>query len=162
MIGERTTAMMDTTIEVPKTGDAGDGLLQLVSFTVGDEEYGVDILKVREINKMLTLTRVPNLPDYVEGVINLRGQVLPVVDLRRRFGVEAKEHDKHTRIVVMELKDRIVGFVVDGVKEVLRIPRSVTEPPPGDFGGGTGEYITAIGKLEDRLLMLLDLECLVA
>jgi purine-binding chemotaxis protein CheW len=133
-------------------------LLQLVSFSIGGEEFGVDILKVQEINRMPDVTHVPSAPEYVEGVINLRGRVIPIIDLRRRFGMERKEHDKNTRIVVVELGGRIVGFIVDAVQEVLRIPRSVTEPPPSLVAGVRGEYITAVGKLEDRLLILLDLE----
>ena len=133
-------------------------LIQLVSFTIGDEEFGVDILKVQEINRMLSVTRVPNSPEYIDGVINLRGKVIPIIDLRRRFRMERKEHDKNTRIVVVELGGKVVGFVVDAVSEVLRIPKSVTEPPPPIVAGVDAEYITAVGKLEDRLLILLDLE----
>jgi purine-binding chemotaxis protein CheW len=137
-------------------------LLQLVSFNIGEEEFGVDILKVQEINRMLDVTRVPNAPEYVDGVINLRGKVIPIIDLRRRFGMERKEHDKNTRIVVVELSGKVVGFVVDAVSEVLRIPKSVTEPPPPIVAGVEAEYITAVGKLEDRLLILLELEKVLA
>jgi purine-binding chemotaxis protein CheW len=118
----------------------------------------VDILQVQEINRMLDVTRVPNAPEFIDGVINLRGKVIPIINLRRRFGMERKERDKNTRIVVVELSGKVVGFVVDAVQEVLRVPRSVTEPPPSLVGGLKAEYITAVGKLEDRLLILLDLE----
>lgn len=145
--------------EVKESGQtAPDELLQLVSFKIGDEEFGVDILKVQEINRMLDITRVPNAPPYVVGVINLRGKVIPVVELRQRFGMDSKVHDKNTRIIVMELSGKIIGFVVDAVSEVLRIPRSVTEPPPSIAASGNADYITAVGKLEDRLLTLLDLD----
>jgi purine-binding chemotaxis protein CheW len=133
-------------------------ILQLVSFTLGDEEFGVDILKVQEINRMVAITRVPNTAEYVEGVINLRGKVIPIIDMRKRFGIKSKEDDKNTRIVVIELSGKVVGFVVDSVSEVLRIPRSITEPPPPIIAGIEADYITAVGKLEDRLLILLDLE----
>lgn len=133
-------------------------MFQLVSFTLGAEEFGVDILRVQEINRMVTVTSVPNSPSFVDGVINLRGKVIPIIDLRTRFGMPRKEHDKNTRIVVIELKNNIVGFVVDAVSEVLRIPRSVCEPPPAIVSGIHADYITAVGKLEDRLLILLDLE----
>ncbi len=146
-------------IDVHQRGNGtGEELLQLVSFNIGDEEFGVDILQVQEINRMLEVTRVPNAPEYVDGVINLRGKVIPIIDLRRRFGMERKPHDKNTRIVVVELSKQVVGFVVDAVQEVLRIPKSVTEPPPSIAGGVHEEYITAVGKLEDRLLILLDLQ----
>jgi purine-binding chemotaxis protein CheW len=135
----------------------GDEVLQLVSFTIGQEEFGVDILRVQEINRMVEVTRVPNSPEFISGVINLRGKVIPIVDLRKRFGFEQKEKDKNTRIIVVELNGSILGFIVDAVKEVLRIPKSVTEPPPAVVAGIGSEYITAVGKLEDRLLILLDI-----
>lgn len=141
-----------------KNEGPSDELLQLVSFTLGDEEFGVDILKVQEINRMVTVTSVPNAPVFVDGVINLRGKVIPIVDLRARFGMTRKEHDKNTRIIVVELDGKVIGFVVDAVSEVLRIPRSVTEPPPSMVSGVNTDYIVAVGKLEDRLLILLDLE----
>jgi purine-binding chemotaxis protein CheW len=151
--------MTETTTDIKgATQGKSEELIQLVSFNIGEEEFGVDILKVQEINRMLDVTRVPNAPEYVDGVINLRGKVIPIIDLRRRFGMERKEKDKNTRIVVVELSGKIVGFVVDAVSEVLRIPKSVTEPPPPIVAGIDADYITAVGKLEDRLLILLDLE----
>ena len=132
-------------------------LLQLVSFKVGDAEFGVDILRVQEINKMMELTTVPNTPSFIEGVVNLRGRIIPVLNLRSRLGLETKEYDSETRIIVVELNDKTIGFIVDEVKEVLRIPKSITEPPPDVVSGVNSAYITAIGKLEDRLLILLDL-----
>ncbi len=142
-----------------KTDTSGSDLLQLVSFTIGEEEYGVDILCVQEINRMLNVTQVPNSPEYVDGVINLRGKVIPVIALRTRFGMPRIERTKDTRIVVVELIGKTVGFVVDGVSEVLRIPRSVTEPPPSTVMQNVkSEFITSVAKLEDRLLILIDLE----
>ncbi|HVN49371.1 MAG TPA: chemotaxis protein CheW [Bacteroidota bacterium] len=135
-------------------------LLQLVSFKIGDEEFGVDILKVQEIIRMLEITQVPNTPPYVDGVINLRGKVIPIVDLRSRFGMERRDHDRNSRIVVVELNGKIIGFVVDSVNEVLRIPKNVTEPPPALVADIDTKYIKAVGKLDDRLLILLDLEML--
>ncbi|MFP4528281.1 MAG: chemotaxis protein CheW [Candidatus Kapaibacterium sp.] len=134
-----------------------DDLLQLVSFNIGEEEFGVDILRVQEINRMVDVTRVPNAPDYVVGVINLRGKVIPIIDLRRRLGMPPKEYDKDTRIVVIEIDGKVIGFIVDSVNEVIRIKSEITEPPPPMVAGIDSEYITAIGKLEDRLLILLDL-----
>jgi purine-binding chemotaxis protein CheW len=133
-------------------------LLQLVSFKISNEEFGIDILSVQEINRMLQITKVPNTPDFIEGVINLRGRIIPVIDLRVKLGMERKEHSKDTRIVVVEIKNKTIGFIVDEVSEVLRIPKSITEAPPEMIGGVNSEYIISIGKLEDRLLILLDLE----
>lgn len=138
--------------------DAQDDILQLVSFNIGEEEFGVDILKVQEIIRLVEITRVPNAPDFVEGVINLRGKVIPVIDLRKRLGLSSIAANSDTRIVVVEIDTKIIGFLVDCVNEVLRISKSITEPPPAIIAGIDADYITAIGKLEDRILILLDLE----
>ncbi len=137
-------------------------LLQLVTFSIAEEEFGVDILKVQEIIRTMEITKVPRAPEFVEGVINLRGKVIPILDLRRRFGLVSREHDKHTRIIVIEINNMIVGFVVDSVSEVLRIPASTVEPPPPVVAGLESEYISGVGKLEDRLLILLDLDSLLS
>ena len=137
--------------------DGTDELLQLVSFKVGEAEFGVDILRVKEINKMLELTIVPNTPEFVVGVVNLRGRIIPILNLRTRLGLPVKEYDLETRIIVVEMEDKTIGFIVDEVKEVLRIPKNITEPPPDIVSGVDSDYITAIGKMEDRLLILLDL-----
>jgi len=134
-----------------------DKLLQLVSFKIGSEEFGVDILKVQEINRMVEITKVPQAPHYVEGVINLRGKVIPIVDLRKRFNLELKEYDKNTRIVVVNIGGNIMGLVVDSVSEVLRLPSSTIEPAPEIVTGINSEYIKGVAKLEDRLLIFLDL-----
>jgi purine-binding chemotaxis protein CheW len=138
-------------------GEAGTGLLQLVGFQVGSEEFGVDILKVQEIIRMQELTRVPNLPGFVEGIINLRGKVIPVIGMRRCFGLEAYDADKRSRIVVVEVSGAILGFGVDAVSEVLRIPKDTIQPPPR-LGKTEREYICGVGKLENRLLLLVDLD----
>ncbi|WP_031385823.1 chemotaxis protein CheW [Desulfonatronum thiodismutans] len=137
-------------------------LLQLVTFHIGEEEFGVEILKVQEIIRMMGITRVPKAPDFVEGVINLRGKVIPIIDLRTRFGMAAQDHDKHTRIIVIEINSVIIGFVVDSVSEVLRIPADTVEPPPPIISGIESEYIRGVGKLADRLLILLDLDSLLS
>jgi len=135
-----------------------EDLLQLVSFNIDNEEFGIDILKVEEIIRVISITKIPNAPDFIEGVINLRGKVIPVIDLRTRLNKIRKAHDNNTRVIVVEVSGKTVGFLVDSVKEVLRIPKNITEPPPSLVSGVNSEYITAIGKLEDRLLILLDLE----
>jgi len=144
--------------EIVQTKNESNELLQLVSFKISNEEFGVDILCVQEINRMLQITKMPNTPEFIEGVINLRGRVIPVLDLRIKLGMPRKEHDKNTRIIVVELKGKTIGFIVDEVSEVLRIPKSITEAPPEMVGGVNSDFITSIGKLEDRLLILLDLE----
>jgi len=138
-------------------GSASTDELQLVSFNVGNEEFGVDILKVQEINRMVEITRVPQAPHYVEGVINLRGKVIPIVDLRKRFNLEFKEPDKDTRIVVVDIDGNITGMIVDSVSEVLRLRASMIEPPPDIVTGINSECVKGVAKLEDRLLIFLDL-----
>lgn len=135
----------------------GEKLLQLVSFKIGSEEYGIDILKVLEINRMPQITKVPQAPHYVDGVINLRGKVIPIINTRRKFNLDEKEHDKDTRIVVVDINGEVIGLVVDSVNEVLRIPNSIVEPPPNVAVTAGADYITGVARLEDRLLILLDL-----
>ena len=139
---------------------AGGNVLQLVSFKVGNEEFGLEILKVQEIIRLRELTRVPNMPDFVDGVINLRGKVIPVIGLRRRMGIAAGEADKRTRIVVAEVNGRVLGFVVDEVSEVLRISADTVEPAP-KLGQVEREYVQGIGKIDERLLILIDLNPLI-
>ena len=147
-----------------KTGDAGKSrneLLQLVSFHVGGEEFGLEILKVQEIIRPQHLTRVPNSPEFIEGVINLRGKVIPVVGLRSRFGLERRDSDNQTRIVVVEVSGTVIGFVVDSVSEVLRISSDAVEPPPR-LGKVEREYVSGVGKLDNRLLIILDVDRLMS
>lgn len=137
---------------------ANETIYQLVSFVVENEEFGVDILKVQEIIRTVEITRVPKSPAFVEGVINLRGKIVPVIDLRKRFGIEKKAYDNETRIIVVELTDKVVGFLVDMVKEVIRVEKSVIEPPPELTMNVNANYITGVAKLQDSLLILLDLD----
>jgi purine-binding chemotaxis protein CheW len=130
---------------------------QVVSFKLGPEEYGVDIAQVQEINRMVAVTNVPRAPVFMEGVINLRGQLIPIIDLRTRFGMPRAEHTKNTRIVVTEIGGKRVGMVVDSVSEVLRLPLDAIEPAPDMITGVDTEYIRGVGKIDDRLIILLDL-----
>lgn len=132
---------------------------QLVTFNLDAEEFAVDILKVQEIIRMVEITKVPKMPHYMEGVINLRGKVISVVNLRKRFNKAPAEETKDTRIVVVNFNGTTVGLLVDSVSEVLRVSENVVEPPPPVMEGGMEtEYIKSVGRLEDRLLILLDLE----
>lgn len=140
-----------------KKGDSQE-LLELVSFNVGNEEFGVDISYVQEIIRMMQITKVPNAPEFVEGVINLRGRVIAVINLRYKLGLSKIDYDKNTRIIVVEVKGNTVGFIVDAVSEVLRIPANITEAPPEIVSGIDSDFIKSVGKLEDKLLILIDLE----
>ncbi len=131
-------------------------IFQVVSFDIGPEEYAVDILEVQEIIRMVEITPVPKAPYFVEGVINLRGKVIPIIDLRLRFGLSAAERTKETRIVVVDVSRVILGLVVDSVSEVLRVPSHLIESPPNGKQGGA-EFHKGVGRIEGRLLIMLDL-----
>ncbi|MDD5347189.1 MAG: chemotaxis protein CheW [Candidatus Omnitrophica bacterium] len=131
---------------------------QLVVFTLGDEEFGVDISQVREIVRIVQITYLPKAPVFIEGVVNLRGQVLPVIDLSKRLGVGSKERSEATRIIVVEVGENTVGMIVDSVSEVLRLSNDCVEDVPSLVETEVPEhYIRGVGKLKDRLLVLLDL-----
>lgn len=148
---------MSSVAEAVMVESHSENLLQLVSFNLGKEEFAVDILKIQEINRMVEITKVPKSPEFVEGVINLRGKVIPIIDLRKRFNLPGSDISKQTRIVVVDIDNKVVGLVVDAVSEVLRLPASTVEPTPPIVAGIDSEYINGVGKLEDRLLILLDL-----
>lgn len=131
---------------------------QLVVFDLSSEAYGVDIGAVREIIRLQDITKVPRTPEFVEGVINLRGKVIPVVDLRKRFGLPVEEESKENRIVVVDIGAQDIGVVVDAVTEVLRIATESVEPPASVITTADSEYLLGIAKLDSRLIILLDLE----
>lgn len=143
-----------------KTATKGSDILQLVTFKLGDEQFAVDILKVQEINRMKAVTKMPNSPYHVEGVVNLRGKVIPIVNLRKKIGLAEKEYDEHSRIMIMDIQGVTVGLIVDAVDEVLRIPASIVEPSPTVNMGISADLIRGIAKLEDRLIVLIDLKSL--
>ena len=131
---------------------------QLVVFGLANEQYGVDIASVREIITMQRITKVPKTPEFVEGIINLRGKVIPVIDLRKRFHLGGHQEDKDTRIVVVDILGNTIGMVVDNVSEVLRISSDIVEPPSPVIVGIDSEYIQGVAKLDERLIILLDLD----
>ncbi len=152
------TTNAETDIHTPDSAAADCDRLQLVTFDVGGEEFAVDILAVQEINRMMQITCVPQSPDEVEGVINLRGRIIPVIDLRKRFNMASREHGNESRIIVVDVNDHTVGFIVDRVHEVLRIDSSIVEAAPSIVTSIDSDYIQGVGKLEDRLLILINLE----
>lgn len=132
--------------------------VQLVGFRIGRELFGVPIALVHEIVRMMDITAVPEAPEYVEGVINLRGCILPIIDLRKRFHEAAIVPDKKNRILVTELAGRAVGLVVDAASEVLKVPRGDIEPPPQVLQEAELSYVTGVAKWNNRLIILVDLE----
>lgn len=135
-------------------------IIQLVGFRIGDEEFGVNILKVQEIIRLPVITPIPNAPRFIQGVINLRGKIIPVIDLRKRLKIrdqQEKEHDRKTRILIVEMDTHVTGFIVDSVSEVMKISTRNIEPTPHLVASSIGaEYIKGVIKLPNRLIILLD------
>lgn len=131
---------------------------KVIVFQLGDEEYGIPVGQVRSIEKVLHMTRVPSTPPFVKGVINLRGVVTPIIDLRIRFGLEKMDYHDGTRIIIVADNQLEVGFVVDAANDVIDIPVDAIEPPPDVVGVIETDYISGVAKLDKRLLILLNLD----
>ncbi len=137
---------------------SGEQEIQLVIFRLGVEEYGVPITQVQEINLLSKPTKIPNSPVFLEGVINLRGRIIPVVDLKKRFALDHTKYTKDARIMIVEVNESVIGVIVDEVLEVLRLPAGSIEPPPPVIAGITAAYLDGVGKLDDRLFILLNMD----
>jgi len=133
-------------------------VLQFVGFRLGDEDYAIAITKIQEIILMKPITRLPQAPDFIEGLINLRGSVIPIVSLRKRFGQPAREFDEETRTIVVNVHDKTVGCIVDGVTRVMRINRDQIQPSPLGTAVGSCRYVSGLARLDERLLIMLDVE----
>ena len=131
--------------------------IQLVGFRIGKETFGVPINLVHEIVRLPEITAVPDAPDYIEGVINLRGKIVSIVDLRKRFGESQIEASRKNRILVAEIDRKMVGLIVDAASEVIRLPETEIEAPPEVFQESEVKYVTGVGKLHGRLVILVDL-----
>jgi purine-binding chemotaxis protein CheW len=132
--------------------------VQIVGFRIGRETFGLPISVVREIIRVPAITAVPNLPDHIEGVINLRGRIIPVIDLPKRFGVNRNEPSAKNRIVVVEVNGRSIGLIVDSASEVLRVAQAEIEQPRDVFPESGIDFVAGVGKLKQRLVILLDLQ----
>lgn len=151
--------MNDSALVALDMSNESNQLAQLVSFLLSDEEYGVEVLRVREIIRMPPITKMPNTPHYVEGIINLRGKVIPIISMRKRFGLPEVEYTAHTRIMVMDVSGGLTGFIVDGVSEVIRVRSSEIQPPPPMVSGNLDqEFIMGVFNHADRLLIIMDAE----
>jgi len=136
-------------------------IVQLVGFVVGDEEFAVPILSIQEIIKPIEWTRVPFVPDYVLGVFNLRGNVLPLIDLRKKFGASSDEIDENTRFIVMKIKGEDVAFVIDRLTSAIRIPKKDILPPPDTYNN-EDDIIEGVGRLNDgRIITILKVDNLI-
>ena len=131
---------------------------QLISFTVGAEEYGLELLRVKEVIRMRQITWLPKAPSCVKGIINLRGDIIPVIDLRDRLGLESQEQTAMTRVIVVEVEGRLVGMVVDSASQVVRVPSDQFDPPPPMAGMATHGFITGVAKMDGKLIITIDAE----
>lgn len=132
-------------------------IVQLVSFVLGDAEYGVNILNVYEIQKVHQIAHLPNSPDFIKGILNLRGDVIPIVDLRIRFGLEESEVTDLSRIIVIDTNGKKIGLLVDNVRKVVRIPEANVSPPSDIITDLSEEFIQGIGRLPDNLIIILNM-----
>jgi len=131
---------------------------EYLAFTLGDEEYGIDILKVQEIRGYDAVTRIANAPPFIKGVINLRGHIVPIVDMRIKFDLEKVRYDAFTVVIILNIADRVVGIVVDGVSDVLTLAPGQVRPAP-EFGAAFDtEYLVGLGAIEQRMLILIDID----
>lgn len=131
---------------------------EFLTFTLGAEEYGVDILKVQEIRRYDTVTRIPDTPDFIKGVVNLRGTIVPVIDLRQKLKFERADYDAFTVMIILNIARRVVGMVVDSVSDVMQLSAEQIRPAP-EFGASVDtRFITGLGAIDDRMLILVDIE----
>jgi purine-binding chemotaxis protein CheW len=135
-----------------------NSISQLVGFRLDDEDYAIAITKIQEIILMKPITRIPQVPDFIEGLINLRGSVIPIINLRKRFGLPSRNVDDETRTIVVNIHDKTVGCIVDAVTQVMRISRDQIQPPPLAVLAVAHQYIAGLARLEDRLLIILDID----
>ncbi|MCW2481316.1 chemotaxis protein CheW [Candidatus Symbiopectobacterium sp. NZEC135] len=135
---------------------------EFLIFTLGDEEYGVDILKVQEIRGYDQVTRIANTPSFIKGVTNLRGVIVPIIDLRIKFAQQEVDYDDNTVVIVLNLSQRVVGIVVDGVSDVLSLTADQIRPAPEFAVTLSTEYLTGLGSLGERMLILVDIEKLLS
>ena len=134
--------------------------IQIVTFILDDQEFGLNILEVQEINKLTTVTKIPNSAGYIEGIINLRNKIIPIINLKKRMQFDNVDNinDKTARIIVVNINETIVGFIVDSVSEVLRISQETVEPLPDLINNVKSEYVKGVIRYNDRLLILIDLK----
>ena len=140
---------------------ADEKIFEMVGFKLGNEEFMVDINKIREIIMKTDITYVPRIPPYFEGVINLRGNIVPIINMRKKLGMKSEKFTKDSRILIMEVNDMLVGFIVDKITKVILIPERNIEPTPVTFGGMASEFIYGVGRHENRIIGWVNIEKLV-
>ncbi|NLP46380.1 MAG: chemotaxis protein CheW [Epulopiscium sp.] len=153
------------TSKLKKKEYRGGGIVmvrQQVIFNLDQEEYGLDIMKVHGIEKYQPIVKIPNTPNYIEGIINLRGDIHPIYNLRKRFNLASKPVDDNTKIIIVNSNDMMVGFIVDSVTEIIQMEEEQIEAPPKLITGINRQYIDGVAKLEDRMVILLDIDLILS
>ena len=153
-----------STVQNTKPGDgANEGAgSEFLAFTLGSEEYGIDILKVQEIRGYDAVTRIANAPAFLKGVINLRGQIVPIVDMRIKFNLGTPTYNQFTVVIILNIQDRVVGMVVDSVSDVISLTAEQIKPAP-DMGGALNtDYLIGLGTVDERMIILVDIDRLMS
>jgi purine-binding chemotaxis protein CheW len=145
-----------------ETKTLGNDSEQFIRFNIGNEEYGLEIRKVKEVIRYKEFTRLPKTPAFVKGIINLRGDVIPVIDLREKFGLEQDDYTEMTRVIVVEVEEKSIGMVVDSVSHVIRISENAIEPPPPLIGGLSDKYVKGVSTSEENLIILLNIDLILS
>jgi purine-binding chemotaxis protein CheW len=156
-----TTSLMSPSAASHSGASAAQGR-EILSFSLGDEEYGVDIQKVQELRGYDNVTRIANAPPHLKGVMNLRGIIVPIIDMRLKFKLAQATYDEFTVVIVLNIDSRVVGMVVDGVSDVTTLEASQIKPPPALGTLPAADYLTGIGALDERMLLLVDIDRLLA
>jgi purine-binding chemotaxis protein CheW len=141
-----------------RAAERNEQRLQMINFTLGGDEYAVEIQKVREVINFRELTPLPKAPSFVKGIINLRGEVIPVIDLREKLGLAHEAYSALTNVIIVEIGRKAVGVVVDDVRHVIRLAPGEVAPSPPFIGGLSGKYVSGVAKIGERLVVVLDME----
>lgn len=149
---------MTTTTHALADRDGAADTREILSFRLGGEEYGIDILKVQEIRGYGTVTKIANTPDFIKGVIDLRGTIVPIIDMRLKFGLARAEYDSFTVTIILNVIDRVVGIVVDGVSDVIALTQDHLKPIPALGAHVDANYLDGVGTLDERMILLIDIE----
>jgi len=156
--------LSDTRKRKASSGDSAGAALEVLAFTIGAEEYGVDIHHVQELRSYVAVTRIANAPDFIKGVVNLRGLIVPIIDLRLKMGMSAPTYDQFTVVIIVNVAQGVMGMVVDSVSDVaLLLPEQIKPAPQLQVKSGSDSgYVTGLGMIDERLLILLDIERLMS
>ncbi len=149
-------------MDVMQNRAASHGIAEVLAFTLGKEEYGIDLLKVQEIRGYDAVTRIANVPDFIKGVINLRGIIVPIIDMRIKFTLGTPTYDQFTVVIILNIGSRVIGMVVDSVSDVITLSAEQIKPAPEMGTALNTEYLIGLGTIDERMLILVDIDCLMS